>query len=381
MSEHKDRVRWFWHPVDLYTFDKTRNSHPIFTRELLQQAANSRNLAQQTGYKSCILAKDLNGIDRVIWKPTLKSPAEGEVAHVNIQYLTYPEMTPELMGMGWNGVKCQLLRDYNSGSDLSNDEHLAVPIFLQTVHWKEVEDTSPNLIAVLNEWRPYCQDLKRSWQSSKMFDKFQKLFISHANDSVPIEKIVCFGLGDLVIGGKESIRQHLMIFTMAEALDSFYMSQDPRADLVQVILQDPGYSTLEHVIFSELAGRAITFVDDPDGILGIDRNSLVVAPHLPTSMPLMQIIADMFWEDLDKGPVGIISDNLGSIAGRKTFMIADRVTPRVETMLQSYREVWDRETLEEWMDLPATERDQPKRLRDAEWSLAENLVAWDYFRR
>ncbi|GKZ29583.1 hypothetical protein AbraIFM66950_005615 [Aspergillus brasiliensis] len=108
-----------------------------------------------------------------------------------------------------------------------------------------------------------------------------------------ITKIVAFGLGTLgkVEFGNFSVRsfaQHAAMITMASALKERNNSEGCRD--IQCFVQDPYYDEKDIEFLTTIG---ITVVNDPQGFLEIDEQTLVfsVCPNIP----VRQIVADVQW--------------------------------------------------------------------------------------
>ncbi|KAF2646344.1 hypothetical protein P280DRAFT_388030 [Massarina eburnea CBS 473.64] len=160
-----------------------------------------------------------------------------------------------------------------------------------------------------------------------------------------INKIVCFGLGHIrrKNRGKEEpnfqeVLQHLAAFSIAEAVNS---TQDSDAKKVGVVCQDPCYTTLDQILLKEEFSRtchvpiesvqdSLHFVSDPEGFLAIDEHTLVITAFMPTTVPLMQICADL------PRPAAFICDKMNLDHAKKVYDGVERSTPRVRNMLKEY---------------------------------------------
>lgn len=118
---------------------------------------------------------------------------------------------------------------------------------------------------------------------------------------------------------------------IAKLLGSINKSEDPDAPSVDVFLQDPSYQPKDHKL---LDSENVQILEDPHGLLAIDENTLVIAPFLPTSVPVMQIIADMF--PLGSGPAALIVDKMDLNPERGYFNHMCRTSPEVIRMMRSY---------------------------------------------
>jgi hypothetical protein len=79
------------------------------------------------------------------------------------------------------------------------------------------------------------------------------------------------------------------------------------------------------------ASSEIGFVEDPNGFLAIDSNTLVIAPHLPIHFLWLQIIADLFASG--SGPAVIVGDDIGVDRKKEMYTYQDRRSPAVAEFL------------------------------------------------
>lgn len=79
----------------------------------------------------------------------------------------------------------------------------------------------------------------------------------------------------------------------------------------------------------------IQTVEDPDALLATDDKTLVIAPFLTKSYPLMQIYAEMFRDKA--GPAGFLCDEMKGDPVRKEWRCTGRDSPEVWNMLRGCR--------------------------------------------
>ena len=173
----------------------------------------------------------------------------------------------------------------------------------------------------------------------------------HLQSSAPrISKVVAMGLGTLspnVLRPDDRYRpcsQHVIALSIAEALDNLYEQHPERygqsTQRVCVLAQDPSYSESDKQLLTE---HGFSVVDDPDGLLAIDKNTLIMSAF--PSFPLFEIVADI----LPGGPAAIFDASLPTGFTVDSLMTYNEfATPRVRKMLQGrliHRLKWDESDL------------------------------------
>jgi hypothetical protein len=76
----------------------------------------------------------------------------------------------------------------------------------------------------------------------------------------------------------------------------------------------------------------LRFVDDPDGLLSVDEDTLVISAFLPVQYPIPNIIADLFASS-SKGPAAFLCDNLTVDTRKRVYTMKDRMSPAIARML------------------------------------------------
>ncbi|KAJ4301773.1 hypothetical protein N0V90_003867 [Kalmusia sp. IMI 367209] len=169
----------------------------------------------------------------------------------------------------------------------------------------------------------------------------------HLRSGAPrIHKVVCMGLGSLTrqVGGPDAwfrpYFQHIVALSIAQAFDDLYKQHPERygqsSKRVRLLAQDPSYSESDKHV---LADNGFTVLEDPNGLLAIDKNTLVMSAF--PSFPLYEIIADM----LPGGPAAIFDASLPTVFRLDSLMRYNEfAAPRVKQMLNGrliYRLKWD----------------------------------------
>jgi hypothetical protein len=178
-----------------------------------------------------------------------------------------------------------------------------------------------------------------SWLGSELCAELEKTIMGAAAICTPIRKIVCFGLGSLDTDATfcQPASQHMTVFTIAKTLSGLYQQGDRP---IESLLQDPMYAEKDRMLLRDLhrmmsddayAGT-ICFVEDPDGLLAVDADTLVVSAFVPVQYPYQQIIADFFTSS-SKGPAAFLCDNLTADTEKKVYKLSERGSPAVARMM------------------------------------------------
>ncbi|KAF1999920.1 hypothetical protein P154DRAFT_620609 [Amniculicola lignicola CBS 123094] len=318
------------------------HSTPIFTRTLMEHIG--KRVEEDSRIFPAEKSKDINGNK---WKVL-----RARKLTTSVQYLTYVELTQqyydEVKGKSSTVAnplfedRIQTLRLYNKG-----ERFIPMPYFLtQTLnpHYTDEEEDDlveeDGLVEAEEDW----QVVQKLWQKSHSRRQLRTLIKSNAKGMAQIKNIVCIGLGQFQSpsGHKSGLLQHLTAFDIAAALKERYKEANPGSTPIdiEIIAQDPCYTYIEKKILPKYYSR-ISFVSDPQGFLAIDEHTLVIAPFLPTEVPYLQIIADMF-DGKSVGPAGILCDvhnksNQPLNLQQKNFTFLDRTSPRANKMLERYK--------------------------------------------
>lgn len=335
---------WRTHKVDLIAFEKEIKGKPIFTRKRLERFAVLRDMARN-GEEYPLTARDIHGKLRVIWKPADKEEFGGKETTVSLKYLTFVELSSQYDPPDEErSDNVQLLAKYNKWEE----EYIPQPVFLSNV--PKFSSSCHLRPQDMKRWNDRLRYIKQLWTASSSASLLRQKFKKAAKRSVHIKKIVCVGLGNLRHSNEEEYQaalQHMTAFTIASTLNKTYKEDDASAPPVEIICQDPCYLERDRVLWKQ-GYKNISFVDDPNGLLTIDANTLVITAFLPTDVPLLQIITDL----VPGGPAGVICDRIDLTAEKEMFCIIDRASPRVREMLAGFersgfedyvveREVWD----------------------------------------
>jgi hypothetical protein len=89
---------------------------------------------------------------------------------------------------------------------------------------------------------------------------------------------------------------------------------------------------LYRIMSGDAYRSTLRFVDNPDGLLAVDQNTLVISAFLPVQYAMPQIIADLFVSS-SKGPAAFLCDNLTIHAEKRVYTMKDRMSPAVARML------------------------------------------------
>ncbi|KAL1606426.1 hypothetical protein SLS60_003830 [Paraconiothyrium brasiliense] len=335
-SDGEDYYKWELDPFDIAEFEGKYGNRPIFTRKLLHHIAKQKDLAVSAlhGDKSLTL-----------WhKPMPQEPGAPErfvVAEVRendhydddrviVHYLSRVEMHPGFQQLRRTSQSVGLLRDYNWDPD-TKGQWLPVPFALEVVG--RDRSTYHSDTKKMEEWRDHLQHTKKLWKNSKACKEVGDAVLE---SPIPVQRIVCFGLGTLSFEEKDFNRvlQHLMVIQLAELLDENNQKKDLSLPPVEVFLQDPAYKERDRQLLQGLRNN-VKFVEDPQGVLAIDQDTFVIGAFVPTEFPLMQIIADSFEEG--QGPAAFLIDNIQRRCKEpEMYKINDRLSPRAVRMGRNY---------------------------------------------
>jgi hypothetical protein len=276
-------------------------------------------------------------------------------------YLTRIEMCPGFQkDFGEVYERSKALRSMNMHMPVQQRQFLRTPYFIET--WLPSTKEAPTN-HLSNTWMEHMRTrlgrTQRFWEDSDSCTQLLERISTGARKlQSPITKIVCVGLGKLnpAAAWYGSAVQHLAVFSMAEALDAINQELFPTTSSVQIIAQDPSYEPADHTLLPEFTSSQIVFTNtEPENLLAIDKNTLVVTAFLPVNVPLVQIIADMFADGEETGPGMIICDRDDTLSVDKRLycLRMDRYSPSVaKFLLQNYQQQekfddWDQECRED----------------------------------
>ncbi|KAF2706066.1 hypothetical protein K504DRAFT_460151 [Pleomassaria siparia CBS 279.74] len=326
----------------------------IFTRKVLADISNIRDRALDPANHTdgqTIRYRDIDRVIRTVWKaPDWEEVIPTEECHeITVLMSTRVEMTkgfqikmphtslgrPKEKRPHKHSYKVELMHRYNSDAPTP---YIPLPFVL----WNTIKDKC-NVHEDNNKMerlRNFVSPTANLWKNSSAAQHVRERFKATISWTVPIRKIVGIGLGPIredkhLYGG---ILQYMAVFTIAATLDAANRAVDANHAKIRIILQDPAYQPKDKMLLEWLYRGQVEMMRDPDGILAIDESTLVISAFLPNSVPLMQVIADMF--DPGTGPAGIMVDNLNVSKTKILFRCKERGSPAVTRMMQrgNYRD-------------------------------------------
>lgn len=145
----------------------------------------------------------------------------------------------------------------------------------ETQHHRNLKDT-----------RDAFHSFRTAWESSEKCRRLKSSMAAAA--SLPgITKIIAFACSsisrDLDHTRSRSASQHALILTLRDLLQA----SQPGAQ-IRCLAQDPVYTEVDRAVLSE---AGITVVDDPQGFLEVDDQSVVLS--FAPNVPVRQIITDL----------------------------------------------------------------------------------------
>jgi hypothetical protein len=309
----------------MVAFEAMRKGKPVFSKDLLKQFDDMRKRAEAG--QSPLMAHDINNKLACVWCNCLGTTPKIEVEFLPIQALT------ELFQLrGFNTTYLDEVRWHNHAGD---DAYIPLPMVLRDTSGVKIPpvEVQNHVIDFFSKSLAYAKPL---WKASVSARLLEEKFMHVAETSVQIKKIVCFGLGtpesSVHEGRCESHIQHLAIVTIASVLNRVYQASDPSTPPIEIILQDPAYRQMD-VTAWKAEYRNLRFVQNPNGFLAIDSNTLAVNAGLPYTVPFLSICTDL----LPDGPAGFIHTHL-DLNPKKRFWSSDEcATPKiVKLLLENY---------------------------------------------
>jgi hypothetical protein len=325
---------------DLVALEESRPS-PVFTHKLLQQIADHVKIinAEQTKPISERRVEYLehvrdDGKNVVIWKPA----ASGNANSVRIEYMTRVELHPlftSLFGNTW---------------------HRLINQSILNPHLPHTQAIAPYYISSYARAPPLPLDqmllnrlltTQTLWLSSPSCTQLRTIITSALSKlSVPITQIVGIGLGAFAVHPAfyaGSALQHISVVYLAGVIDTYNAAHYPHAAGVRIVLGDPCYEDADSEYMRRLAGNGDLEIEmglsDPDVLLSVDAQTMVVSAYLPTKVPLVQILADLFGFGKDDGP-GILMMDIVRDQTSNYYCLRNRSTPHVARWLANAYIPW-----------------------------------------
>lgn len=333
---------------DLLKMEEAQNWKPVFTNDMFQRMAAeiafiSSEQDKTMPDRTCnsLYHQNSDGQSIKIWQ------AVENANSITLHYSTRVEMTPSFQtrfGPIWDRTRS--LHSLNPSLTFDQLSKAMPPYHLRS--YRRAYDTTHLDSARMNRIRARLQHTKRLWITSASRRQIYSLVCSAAAKlSNPITKIVCIGLGSIRPNPEwyQGVLQHMTVFTLAAALNAVNRSKNVKCPKVRIIAQDPCYEAYDQVLLQEMSPNQIDFsLSDPEALLAIDANTIVVTAYLPNTVPLMQIMADLFVDKWEKGPAMILCDRMEDLRKeRRWYPQADRNSPAVARMLlDGYRSCHER---------------------------------------
>ncbi|CAA9959579.1 hypothetical protein PTMSG1_02996 [Pyrenophora teres f. maculata] len=334
-SDDEEFERAVSYSVDLVSQENAVNKAPVFTRSLFEvlkthvdQLNQEFSLPPAQRTLNEIYAPGPEGKQPKIWDFCGKTGDNS----IQVHYFARVELHPDFQRLhGSQTNQIRLMRRYNQSSS-SQEKHLTFPYAIAT-YQRRFNTEHRSSKAMKQYWQALLRT-KDFWFASSSRLLLQDLFTSLAKTHAPITKIVCFGLGAINLDKAwyQSAVQYMAMFTIIGALEKQYKETDPSRAGIKLLLQDPNYETKDYELISKLwPGKKedLVFVSDPDGLLAIDAGTIVVSAYLPIQVPLVQIIADLFYGEPGSGPAMIIGDDMNLDPTKTSYSLVERGAPHV----------------------------------------------------
>ncbi|KAF1848948.1 uncharacterized protein K460DRAFT_375720 [Cucurbitaria berberidis CBS 394.84] len=320
--------------VDAKGFEETMG-RPIFTRALIEQAANDVEQAREGVSRT---ANQLSDASLVLG-------AGARVGQISLPVSYMYWVNTFTLAEGGNTVAPH--RPYYIGS---NNEKT---IFSATPTFKPNDPDHPLRKHVASMPDPPELKLIEGYEAALLASPFwagvrQRL----DNLQVRIENIVCMALGtpfryDDMGNYAETVSdrrctQHLLACAISKYLSQrYYASSAPSPSSqtpIPIVAHDPSYNFNALSILSRLS-PPITIVSDPHQYLSITPSTLIIAIGIPVFVPIYEIAADICFPS---GPAALLCYEIWEHPWHKQgkTMGLDQWTPRVGKMLELYAAEW-----------------------------------------
>ncbi|KAL5120015.1 hypothetical protein ACEQ8H_002113 [Pleosporales sp. CAS-2024a] len=316
---------------------------PVLTRARLEQYRFLRDMILSDPALIEWREVDVRGNEQILWRRT--GPDDNRVS---VQFLTAAELHPALHVKKRRSSRLNVLYDMNPERDSFMwhvktffREPRATQIFSPAVirSWYAEPEHRPETRreqVILDEKNNRLRDewnilaMRSVWHASPQFRALEKSMESNIDALAGVQKIVCFGLGQISSRSElsDALLQHFFAFDLASRINRVHAKD---AAGVRVILQDPNYTPqVKDFLAGGFNEGSLEFVQDPDGVLEIDESTIVMGIYLPMYFPLLQICADL------ARPVAIITDAIAVDVNKHRYTWNDRSSPKVAKMLQSF---------------------------------------------
>lgn len=327
-------------PFNLNYSEAKFGGDAIFTRQLLQEIKSNKIAITTELQKPAQIRRQLDPTYMTVfgkfkvWNLDEEDDFNEDIHLVTIRLMSRVELHPDFQSSFWKVSKTnRMLRVTNQ----MQEKHDWVPVPYALTLGCAVQNHEHRDMDIMRGYWKAIQNTKSLWLKSSSRRKLLRLAEQLASSYKPITKIVCFGLGALNHDKAwyESSLQHITAFTIAKHLEQAYRQNSLYNNPVEVIFQDPCYSQKDRELLKRLyKGGTLSFASDPDGLLAIDSNTVVLTAFLPIGYPLMQVISDMFHGTNGEGPTAIVCDSMDLNPQRELYTLGDRSSPAVAQFLK-----------------------------------------------
>jgi hypothetical protein len=282
------------HPkiIDIKSFLKSTGHKPIFTRALIQNAADQLTKAKEG---QTIELSDCYGKVHTFKSEVVS--AKGPALIYN-NYLTIADDKPwELLRLMPLNFQQETARGF--GDDLDKMvRNSKLPIWINLEDVKKIDYDSD----VVHR-KVWMVEITKAWKNCSEREILFKSVSAMAH-TAPITNIICIGNGP-IDGFPASICQHIFAGTLAIELAKIYTEAGIKLNQpIQIYAQDPAYDSMDIEILSDMN---IEVLDDPKAFLAVNSGSFVLS--CAPSAPVKQVIADLATEDPSKCPAAVMWGN------------------------------------------------------------------------
>lgn len=135
----------------------------------------------------------------------------------------------------------------------------------------------------------HLRNAQQEWEASEACKQLRSTLQSVTQAS-EVRKIVAFALSTIAIDEKgrsidRSLFQHALVLTLH---DVFAKAERSDESSLHCYAQDPLYTDIDQSVLNE---NGITILNDPEGFLQVDENSVVVS--CCSNVPVKQIVCDL----------------------------------------------------------------------------------------
>jgi hypothetical protein len=308
---------------------------PIFTRALLQRIASEVTLItwEQTtlcaeGTIKSLSWKRPDGQIITTWKPVANANS------VTVNYFTRVEMVPAYQSrFSSTWKRSTSLRALNPTAPTSE---LTAPYHI--ISYRRVFDTSPVDLRLIKRLQRTQHLWKTICPSYRQLTLITNIALSRL--STPMTPMVGIGLGKVGEGKwyANSALQHITVFGLAETIDTYNAVYYPGSEEVKVVLSNPCYEACNREVLQKISTRKLEFGwSDPEVLLSITSITFLVTVYLPISVPLMQILVDLFITSPSSALGILLCDQMpDERESKRWYCMRNRDAPHVARWLKWY---------------------------------------------